>query len=383
MKGGVCVTTVRRGELLLPREVLQEVGRRLLTWAEEALTPLPWRGEEDPYRIWVSEVMLQQTRRETVVPYYRRFLEHFPTVHALAAADLQQVLKVWEGLGYYARARSLHAAAQRVVHEFGGELPVDRKALLSLPGIGPYTAGAILSLAFGRDEAVLDGNVRRVLSRLARVEEDPRRPAVQRNLWATAKAVLIVGQAGQVNEALMELGATVCLPRSPRCPACPLQDLCRARQEGVEAELPRTASRRSLPHRQVAAAVIHRRGEFLVAQRHVDDLLGGLWEFPGGTCEAEESLATCLRREIREELGIDIAVGPCLLTTRHAYTHFRITLSAFLCRLLEGEPAALDCADWRWVTVEGLEALPMSVVDRRIADLLRNREIWASRVELF
>jgi len=365
------MTSVRAGKALLPRPVLKEAGRRLLAWAERALTSFPWRGEDDPYRIWVSEIMLQQTRRETVPPYYRRFLERFPTVQDLAAADQQDVLRAWEGLGYYARARALHKAARRVVEEHGGQLPRERRALLHLPGIGPYTAGAILSLAFGQDEPALDGNVRRVLCRLALVREDTGRPAVVRDLWATARAILVPGQAGRINEALMELGATVCLPRSPRCPTCPLAELCRAHQEGAEEEVPTRAPRQPLPYRQVTAAVITRHGRVLVSQRHVDDLLGGLWEYPGGTCEGDEALEACLRREISEELGLTIEVGPLLTSLPHAYTHFRLTLHVFLCRLVAGEPQALGCADWRWVTLEEAGDLPMSVLDRRVTEILR------------
>ncbi len=361
------------GRELLPPEVCAEVGRRLLAWAEKALTPFPWRGERDPYRIWVSEVMLQQTRRETVVPYYRRFLERFPTVEALANSDLEEVLRVWEGLGYYARARALHAAARRVVEDFGGKLPESRRALLALPGIGRYTAGAILSLAFGQDEPVLDGNVRRVLCRLVRVEEDPRRPAVERSLWATARSLLIPGWAGRCNEALMELGATLCLPRRPRCSPCPLADLCQAHREGVEETLPRRQPRPPLPHRQVTAAVVGQGGRVLLAQRHPNDLLGGLWEFPGGTREEGETLEACLKREIAEELGLGIEVGPLLAVLPHAYTHFRLTLHVFLCRLVAGQPQALGCADWRWVTLAETAGLPMSALDRRIVRILQEK----------
>jgi A/G-specific adenine glycosylase len=367
------MTTPKAGKVLLAHLVLQEIGHRLLDWADLSLSPLPWRGEKDPYRIWVSEIMLQQTRRDTVVPYYHRFLERFPTVEVLAAADQQEVLKVWEGLGYYARARSLHAAARRIVEEFGGNLPDNRRDLLALPGIGPYTAGAILSLAFGRDEAVLDGNVKRVLCRLALLREDPARPAVQRDLWATARALIVPGRAGRVNEALMELGATVCVPRGPRCSICPLADLCRAHQEGAEDEVPFRRPRRQMPHHTVTAAVIVRGKQVLVAQRQENDLLGGLWEFPGGTCQEEESLQRCLRREIAEELGVEIAVGPPLDVLQHAYTHFRITLHPFFCRLIRGRPRALECADWRWVTLKQAGDLPMSRVDRQIVRILEKK----------
>ncbi|MBN1484781.1 MAG: A/G-specific adenine glycosylase [Chloroflexia bacterium] len=367
------MSSFRPGRPLLDESLLREAARRLLSWAREGLTPLPWRGERDPYRVWVSEVMLQQTRRETVVPYYQRFLERFPSIESLAAADQQEVLKLWEGLGYYARARNLHAAARRVVEDCGGELPANRRRLTALPGIGPYTAGAILSLAFGQDEAVVDGNVRRVLCRLALVQEDPRRPTVERDLWATARALILPGQAGRVNEALMELGALICLPRRPRCPDCPLASLCRAHQAGREEAVPLAARRGPLPHHQVCAAVIRQGRRVLLAQRHQDDLLGGMWEFPGGTCLQGEALPDCLRREIAEELGLEIEVGDLLDSLPHAYTHFRITLHAFFCRRLAGEPRALDCADWRWLTLEQAAELPLSVVDRRILEILRKQ----------
>lgn len=362
---------MRSGQILLPTTVLQEAGRRLVAWAEQALAPLPWRGEKDPYRIWVSEVMLQQTRRETVIPYYRRFLKRFPTLEELASASLEEVLKLWEGLGYYARARSLHAAARQAMERFGGQLPADQHALLSLPGIGAYTAGAILSLAFGRAEPVLDGNVSRVLCRLALVAEDPRRPTVLRDLWATARAMLVPGQAGRTNEALMELGATICLPRSPRCAACPLAELCRARQEKAQESIPLRLPRRVLPHRQVTAAVIVQEGRVLLAQRRLEDRLGGLWEFPGGTCGDAEDLADCLKREIAEELGIVIDVGPPMASLRHAFTHFRLTLHVFLCHLLHGQPRPLECAAWCWATLDEAQRLPMAVLDRRITEILR------------
>jgi A/G-specific adenine glycosylase len=364
------MTQAVSGSPLLSPTVLEEAGRLLLAWAEHSLVPFPWRGEGDPYRIWVSEVMLQQTRRDTVVPYYRRFLERFPNVQDLAAADLQEVLKAWEGLGYYARARALHAAARRLVAEFGGRLPAERPALLSLPGIGPYTVGAILSLAFGQDEPVLDGNVRRVLCRLALVGEDPRRPAVERDLWATARALLVPGRAGRSNEALMELGATVCTPRAPPCQACPLAGLCRAHAAGAEEMVPLRPHRREIPHRQVTAAVVLDGDRVLVAQRKPGDLLGGLWEFPGGSVEEGESLQQCLRREMVEELGIEVEVGPLLAVLPHAYTHFRVTLHVFLCRLVAGRPQALDCAGWRWATLAELAGLPMSTLDRRIVRIL-------------
>ena len=345
---------------------------KLLRWAARHLRDLPWRAEpRDPYRVWISETMLQQTQAVTVIPYFQRFTERFPTLQALATAPLDDVLKVWEGLGYYARARNLHRAAQQIIAEFDGRLPDTVEALSRLPGIGAYTAGAIASLAFGRDAPVVDGNVKRVLCRVYAVRGDVRLPKVQRKLWALAEMNLPKGRAGRWNEALMELGATVCLPRAPRCDECPLAQACRARARGIQEKLPARAARRRTPHYDVTAAVIRKKGRILVAQRPLGGMLGGLWEFPGGKVEPGESLEQCLRREIREELGIEIKVGQLVALVKHTYTHFRITLHAFECRLQRGHPCAIGVSDWRWVTLEELDNFAFAVTDRKIIRALR------------
>jgi A/G-specific adenine glycosylase len=354
---------------------------RLLDWFARRARNLPWRRERTPYRVWVAEVMLQQTQVETVVPYYERFLESFPTVEALADAPLEDVLKAWEGLGYYARARNLHAAARRVVTGLGGRLPDTFEGLLALPGVGRYIGGAVASIAFGRDVAAVDGNARRVLCRVFEVREDVTRPGVQRKLETLATGLLPEGRAGAFNEALMELGATVCTPRAPLCDRCPLVDLCLAYAAGDPEALPVRQPRRQVPHYDVAAAVTTRAdGRVLVAQRNTDDMLGGLWEFPGGKREDGETLPECLVREMREELGVEVAVDEPLAVVRHAYTHFRITLHAYRCRLVDGEPRCLDCAAFRWVTSAELDALPMSVADRRVALALSKVEGQALRL---
>lgn len=345
---------------------------RLLDWFAGHARDLPWRRDRTPYRVWVAEVMLQQTRTETVLSYYERFLASFPTLQALAAAPLEHVLKAWEGLGYYARARHLHAAARRVVAEHGGRLPEPYKELLALPGLGPYTAGAVASIAFDQPVVALDGNARRVLTRLFALDGDPRRPPVRRKLESLALSLLPSDEPGAFNEALMELGAAVCLPRAPRCDQCPWHGDCQAHQEGREEAFPARVPRRTIPHYHVAAAVLlGEDGRVLVARRALDDFLGGLWEFPGGRQEEGESLQECLVREMQEELGIRVEVGERLLTLKHAYTHFRVTIHTFHCRLLSGEPRCLDCADFGWVEPADLDTLPMSAADRRIARALQ------------
>ncbi|GAP13120.1 A/G-specific DNA-adenine glycosylase [Longilinea arvoryzae] len=345
-----------------------EIAERLLEWYDQHARSLPWRKRDpDPYAVWVSESMLQQTRVETVIPYYERWMARFPTLAALASAGEQDVLQAWEGLGYYSRARNLHRAARQVMERFAGRLPADRAALESLPGIGRYTAGAIASIAFGLDEPALDGNIRRVYARLFDVEVPARSPDGEKRLWDLAAKNLPAGRAGDFNQALMDLGASVCTPRSPSCRLCPLNGSCRAFALGVQEERPVLTARAPIPHYTVTAAVLHRNGSVLIARRPSRGLLGGLWEFPGGKVEAGETLPQGLAREIREELGADIEVGQPVGVYQHAFTHFRITLHAFHCRLAAGEPRPLEASELRWVTPADLGQFPMGKVDRRIS----------------
>ena len=345
----------------------------LIAWFAAHREDLPWRRNRDPYAVWVSEIMLQQTQVATVIPYFERFMARFPTVSVLAAAPLDDVLKLWEGLGYYSRARNLHRATQIIVAERGGQLPSDPAALRRLPGIGRYTAGAIASLAFGVDSPILDGNVIRVLARLFDLPDDVSQSAAQRRLWALAESLIPAGRAAVWNEGLMELGRRVCTPASPQCADCPLADHCLARARGTQHVRPVRRPRARTPHYDVTAAVTQRDdGRLLIAQRPLDGMLGGLWEFPGGKREPGESLRDCLRRELREELGIEVEVGEQIGTVRHAYTHFRITLYAFACRIFAGEPAALGCADWAWITLDELDRYAFPVTDQKIIAMLRD-----------
>lgn len=364
------------------------LAHRLAEWHTQHQRDLPWRaaraGRRAPYSVWISEIMLQQTRAETVADYFRRWMEQFPTVEALAAADLQEVLKAWEGLGYYARARNLHKAAQQIAAEHGGELPAERAALLALPGIGEYTVGAILSIAYNQPEPILDGNVKRVLARLFDIEQPINEPAVQRKLWALARAVVEAAPdnaAGDCNEGLMELGATICTPQNPRCLICPLAELCAAAQRGIQAARPVMPLRKRTPHYDVAAGVIWAGEPFcskmLIAQRPLGGMLGGLWEFPGGKLEPHDhDLTECLRREIDEELAIEIDVLDPLTTIKHAYTHFRITLHTFHARHIAGTPQAIGCQAWRWVEIGELADFPLPVTDQKIRQRLL--EIYAT-----
>lgn len=343
------------------------IAQPLLAWYDRHARRLPWRDHPSPYRVWVSEIMLQQTRVETVIPYFERWMARFPSLQALAAASEQEVLQAWEGLGYYSRARNLHRAAQRVAAEYGGELPSIREALEQLPGIGRYTAGAIASIAFGRDAAALDGNIRRVLARVFAMDLPARSPEGERRLWQLAAESLPAGRAGDFNQALMDLGSAVCTPRSPTCLLCPLAGLCQAFAQGRQEQLPLLEAKAAVPHITVAAAVIWRGQQVLIARRPSSGLLGGLWEFPGGKLEAGETFEQGLRREIMEELGVPVAVGEPFGVYRHAYTHFKVTLHAFQCQIESGEPQALHASELRWVDPAQLGSFPMGKIDRQIS----------------
>lgn len=350
------------------------IAQRLLAWYARRRRALPWRDHPDPYAVLVAEVMAQQTRLETVLPYFARWMTRFPTVEALAHAEEQEVLALWEGLGYYRRARYLHRAAQEIVARHGGQVPAEPRDLLALPGIGSYTAAAVASIAFGRDVPVVDGNVLRVFARLFALEAPIDTAAGRRAIEALAREHLPPGQAAAYNQALMDLGAQVCTPRQPACTACPLRDLCRAYAQGDPSAYPRRRPKRPVPHYTVTAAVIRRNGQVLLAQRPPQGLLGNLWEFPGGKVEPGESLEEALQREINEELAASVRVEAPFGVYRHAYSHFKVTLHAFLCRLTAGEPRPVVAQALRWVPIAALEAYPMGKIDRRIARRLQKAE---------
>ena len=354
----------------------------LINWFSANKSDLPWRRDPTSYRVWLAEIMLQQTQVQAVIPYYERFLRACPTLRALAAKPLEDVLKLWEGLGYYSRARNLHRAAQIVVAEHCGELPVEVDALLKLPGIGHYSAGAIASIAFGRKAPVLDGNVIRVFTRLLDMPDDIGQGTTRKMLWRIANEWLPAQEPGDYNQALMELGQKICRPKNPLCPKCPLQTHCLAYAAGTQAARPVRTKRVPTPHYDVAAGLIRdEEGRLLIAQRPLDGLLGGLWEFPGGKRKADESLADCLKRELREELAIEVAVGERFTVVDHGFTHFKITLHAFDCRYVGAmppytEPQAIEAINWAWAREDELDDYSFGKADRQvIAEMRRRREM--------
>lgn len=354
---------------LLDRKSL--FARRLLAWFKRHARVLPWRGTRDPYRIWVSEIMLQQTQVVTVVGYYERFMARFADVESLAAAPEQEVLRLWEGLGYYRRARQMHQAAKQIVSEHGGILPQDSKTLQSLPGIGRYTAGAILSIAHDAREPILEANTNRLLSRLAAYREDPTSGAGQKVLWNLAKELLPLKNTGHFNQALMELGATICTPRDPRCEDCPVADFCQARDLGLQDSIPLPARKTQYEDLHEAAVVVWRNGKVLVRRCQPGERWAGLWDFPRFAIvnRRGKALEQELAEKVREHTGITIEPGERLTTIKHGVTRFRITLVCHEVEFVSSSRRPKN-SEMQWLIPAKLVELPLSVTGRKISRLI-------------
>jgi len=346
------------------------IRRALLAWFRRDARDLPWRRTRNPYRIWLSEILLQQTRIETALPYYRRFLKAFPSVRALAAAGEDEVLKVWEGLGYYSRARNLHRAARIIVGDHGGHLPRTAQAWQELPGVGRYTAGAIASIAFGEPVPALDGNTKRVLARLFHLIDPIDRTATTEILWELAEALVPPGDPGGFNQALMELGARVCTPTGPRCSDCPIRRYCEAHRLGRQGEVPVRNKKKRVPHHEIVAAAIRKNGRYLLGKRPSGAMLGGLWEFPGGKVGPGETHEQALLREIEEELGIEVRVGEEIASVEHGYSHFTITLHLYRCEQMEGRPRAIFHEEVKWVPRSHFGRYAFPAANRKLFDRL-------------
>jgi len=346
------------------------IRKKLTQWYETHRRELPWRKTRNPYRIWVSEVMLQQTQVRTVIPYFENFVRAYPDVASLAEADLQSVLKSWEGMGYYARARNLHRAAQQLLAETGGRVPSHWIAFRSLPGVGDYIAAAVLSIAFDQPYAVVDGNVKRVLARLSMVDVPINRSSAMGTFRNLAEALLDKTQPGTFNQAVMELGALVCTPRNPSCSKCPLIKHCRAFLSGQVEAYPKKEKRKPVPRYHIAVGVVEKNGRLLITRRSPDVMLGGLWEFPGGKVQPDETPAAACVREIREEVNLTVSVESHLTRVRHAYSHFKIVLDVFRCRYVSGRVYRRGPVAHRWVTRRQLDRYPFPGANRKFLRLL-------------
>ena len=350
---------------------LSTARRKLRRWYRRSARALPWRNTHDPYKIWVSEVMLQQTQVETVIPYFHRYLKAFPSIKRLAAANERDVLRLWEGLGYYRRARQLHAAAGILVSRHQGRFPTTFDEVLALPGIGRYTAGAILSFAFNQRQPILEGNTIRLHTRLLAYEEEPTRAAGQRLLWKFAEAILPRQRCGETNQALMELGSQICQAKQPRCVECPLRDHCAAFARGIQLDLPNMGTGLQYASINEAAVVVRKGNRILLRQCQEGERWAGLWDFPrfAVTGRTAKHLRKELAVKINELLEVEVVVGRHLTQLKHGVTRYRITLQCF-----EGNytgPARVRLPRFaKWIAPTALDDYPLSVTGRQISRLL-------------
>lgn len=346
--------------------------RRLLAWYAKHKRDLPWRKSTNPYRVWVSEVMLQQTQVETVKPYFLRFMRSFPTVKKLAAADEQDVLRLWEGLGYYRRARSLHAAAKQVVAEHRGQFPRDLETLQTLPGIGRYTAGAIVSIAYDTRAPILEANTIRLFARLVGYREDPTKSAGQKILWQTAEDVLPRKEIANFNQALMELGSLVCKPTNPQCEVCPVAALCAANEMNAQETIPLSTKKQKFTDVSEAAVVVHKNGHVLLRRCGEGERWAGLWDFPRFELESEGPLFVKdeLVAKVKLLTGVTIKPGGLLKTLKHGVTRYRITLDCFEATYSKGRICSNPSRPVRWTKPTELAELPLSTTGRILAKLI-------------
>ncbi len=347
---------------------MMEFARKLIQWYEEQKRNLPWRGDTSPYSVWVSEVMLQQTTVPTVKGRFERWMERFPDLQTLAEASERDVLTEWEGLGYYQRATRLHEAARAIVKKHEGRIPSDEKSLLKLPGIGPYIASAIRSLAFDAHVAVVEANVCRVFMRLLAIDGRPGESAVRRQVEVVAHDILPDGDSSRFNQALMDFGSLVCRPRAPQCERCFAHSVCKAYELGVQNEIPRKR-RKNIEEIHTAVAVFTSHSTVYLQQRPRGGLFGGMWEFPGGKVEEGESPSEAVVREVKEELGVACRVTEGITSFVHFYTRFKVNLHAFLCAAAQ----ELPCDDkHRWVEWRDAGDYPMPLASRKLVRIMRH-----------
>lgn len=352
-------------------QALRRDGANLLSWYDQNKREMPWRDSGNPYMIWVSEIMLQQTRVDQAMPFFERFMQQFPTVYTLAEASSDQLMKAWEGLGYYSRARNLQSAAKVIVKDFDGKIPTTYDALIQLKGIGPYTAAAVSSIAFNQAQAAIDGNVIRVVTRYFGIVDNVFLSKTKREIAELANEMLNKERPGDFNQAMMELGATICSPTKPNCTECPFQRSCIYFTTAMTEVVPYKPKKKKVPHKHIGVGVMfNMEGQILIARRKEEGLLGGLWEFPGGKQEADESIEACIHREFQEELDVQIQDLAFLTQVDHAYSHFKVSLHVYLCIHKSGKAKPLASDQIKWVSLDQLTDYAFPKANHHIIEAL-------------
>lgn len=349
----------------------QEFQKKLTTWYHPNKRNLPWRDTNDPYRIWVSEVMLQQTQVVKVLDYYQRFIARYPAITDLAQSDLAEVLKLWEGMGYYARARNLHKAAQAIVAETGGVIPAEYEAFRKLPGVGDYIAAAVLSIAHNSPFAVVDGNVKRVLARLFLIDRPANDSKAVKVYKHYADALLNPGDASNHNQAMMELGAIICRPQQPLCAECPVHNFCKAYITKQQDMYPVKAVSKQTPEHHIAVGIIRQRNEFLIIRRPLQGLLGGLWEFPGGKIDGSGNIESQLIQLVLQKTGLTVDITGHLTQIKHAYSHFKIIMDVYTCTYRDGHVKLTGPIDFRWISASAIDQFAFHSANHKFFHLLR------------
>ncbi|MCP3873989.1 MAG: A/G-specific adenine glycosylase [Desulfobacteraceae bacterium] len=356
----------------LQKKDIPRFQEKLGNWYQGCHRNLPWRESHDPYCIWISEVMLQQTQVKTVIPYFFNFVDQFPTVNALAKSDLQKVLKMWEGLGYYARARNFHKAANIIVNDLDGKIPDDFGSFKKLPGVGDYIAAAVQSIAFDHPFAVVDGNVKRVLARIFCMSDPVNKSSSHKYFKAYADKLLDKNDSGIFNQAMMELGALICTPKNFKCKICPVSIFCKAYESGKTNNFPKRVKAKKVPTYHIAAGIVRKNGRLLITRRKLDGLLGGLWEFPGGKLKKDEDATLACVREIKEETGIQAEIESHLTTIHHAYTHFKIKMDIFYCNYISGAIQLNGPIDYKWINLKQIDNFAFPKANLKFIPLIEN-----------
>jgi A/G-specific adenine glycosylase len=350
---------------------------KLLQWFQKEQRHLPWRQHYRPYEIWISEIMLQQTQMDRVLLFFARWMKRFPDVAALAAASEDDVLKCWEGLGYYSRARNIRKTATILMNEFGGIIPSNLKELLQLPGIGPYTAGAISSIGFNNDDPVVDANIERIFARLFNIDLLPGSSEAKRSNWEKAQEILPRGYARDFNQGLMELGALICRPKNPNCSLCPVATHCLALKYDLIAERPIPKKSSKIIPIEMATGLLLHKGQVFIQQRLADDVWGSLWEFPGGRIEKGETAEQAVVREFQEETEFVVHIESKITTTVHHYTRYKVTLHCFLMNLgqQDSDPILHAAQEFHWLPFKELHRFAFPAGHRKFIQFLKSHNL--------
>ena len=353
---------------------MNKLQETVLAWFQDNARDLPWRQTYSPYHVWISEIMLQQTQMDRVLVYFNNWMKRFPDIDSITEAGEEEVLKLWEGLGYYTRARNIVRTANILIDQYNGELPSDDELLLKLPGIGKYTAGAIMSIAFNKENAIVDANIERLFARLFNLDKPVKNKITHAFIWQKANKLIPKGKAREFNQSLMELGALVCIPQNPRCRICPVKDFCLSLSENIVDKRPVAGKPSKTVFIEMTTGILTHKGKILIQKRKPEGVWANLWEFPGGRLESGETPEMALVREYREETELSIGKLKKITTVKHSYTIYRVTLHCYFCTLVDGryEPVLHAAQEYRWVTPEELSYYAFPAGHRKLIDQLKS-----------